>query len=629
MTTGAYVTVMSATVVIGKGAGTPLPTAAAVQLVRTVVDTSLHLPGMFELTFFDRSADVLTAGGLKIGTVVQVRGTGLGEATARPLLTGEITALEGQYEGAGRYTLVRGYDLGHRLQRARRTRTFVNMTDSDVAARLAREAGLTETAIEPSGTAHVHIGQCDQTDWDFLSQRAREIGYELSTGDGVFRFRKASTIATATGTPVALDFGVNMWAFRPRVTAGNLTPEVEVRVWDPLQAKVIASTAATNSGAATLTGTKPATLASTFAGTPTAPEPPAQRSPAVGDLGPAPGTTTHVLYDRPLAVGAAINSAGEQTAAALAEHLASTFAEADGETAGTPTINAGVVVSVSGVPDPFAGSWLVTAAHHVFDLADGGYVTRFVASGRQERSLLGLTSIGGTTRSAPARLPGVYCAIVTNNNDPQHLARVKVALPWLSPDYESDWASVVQFGAGPASGAMFLPEVGDEVLVGFEFADPRRAYVFGGIVNNRTAFSLGGQPIKATGMVGQVIRRGFVSGAGNQLVFHDELPPGDAKGPPIASDIVLGTGDGGLALAIDQTAGTVTLTCKPTEPASKSRAGTLTIQCGNAGTINIATGEGGTVTVDGGATLNLKAKESIKIESAGEVAIKGARITLN
>jgi len=167
------------------------------------------------------------------------------------------------------------------------------------------------------------------------------------------------------------------------------------------------------------------------------------------------------------------------------------------------------------------------------------------------------------------------------------------------------------------------------VLVGFEFADPRRPYVFGGIVNDRTRFTLGGPAIRSTGMVGQVIRRGFVSGAGNRLVFHDELPPGDAKGPPTASDIVLGTGDGALALAIDQTAGTITLTCKPAAPASRSPAGTLTIQCGDAGTINIATGEGGAVNIDGGATLSLKAKQSVKIESTGEVAIKGSRITLN
>jgi hypothetical protein len=209
------------------------------------------------------------------------------------------------------------------------------------------------------------------------------------------------------------------------------------------------------------------------------------------------------------------------------------------------------------------------------------------------------------------------------------LARVKVCLPWLSPDYESDWAPVAQFGAGKASGALFVSEVGDEVLVGFEFADPRRPYVLGGLVNNHTTYDLGGPAIRATGMAGQVVRRGFVSAAGNRLAFHDELSPGDAAAPPTASDIVLGTGDGNMALTIDQTAGTVTLCCKPAEPNSKTPTGTLTIQCGNAGVINIATGDGGSVTIDGGNSLSVKAKTSIKIESTGDVAVKGSRITLN
>ena len=57
--------------------------------------------------------------------------------------------------------------------------------------------------------------------------------------------------------------------------------------------------------------------------------------------------------------------------------------------------------------------------------------------------------------------------------------------------YESDWARVAQFGAGKKSGASFPPEVGDEVLIGFEFGDPRRPYVLGGLFNANTEFDLG------------------------------------------------------------------------------------------------------------------------------------------
>ncbi|HEY3754481.1 MAG TPA: phage baseplate assembly protein V [Pseudonocardiaceae bacterium] len=619
---------VSAKVLVGAGIGTALSDAAAGRLVRVVVDTSLHLPGMFELTFVDDGTATLSSAGLTIGATVQVWGSGAGDPTGTRLIQGEVTSLEGRFEHLNRRMVVRGYDVTHRLQRVRRTRTFVNMTDADIAARIFREAGLTEVKVDTVGTTHDHIGQCDQTDWDFLGQRAAEIGYELVVSEGTLCFRKASGVSATTGQPVQLDFNVNLWSFRPRVTAGNLAPEVEVRVWDPLQSKVLTHVVQSTTGGASVTGQRPNTLGTTFTGGAGPAGPPAAPPPAVGDLGPAPSTTAHVVHDRPVAVGAAIDAAGEQTARAVAEHVASTFAEAEGEVDGSPKVQAGAAVAIGGVPDPFGGSWLVTAAHHIFDTNETGYVTRFVASGRQERSLLGLAS-AGATRPQRSSLTGVYCGVVTNNNDPSKLARVKVALPWLSPDYESDWACVVQFGAGKASGALFLPEVGDEVLVGFEFADPRRPYVLGGIVNNNTTYSLGGDAIKVTGMTGQVVRRGFVSAAGNQLMFHDEIPPGDGGPPPTASDMVFGTGDGSLALAIDQTAGTVTLSCKPAAPASRSAAGQITIQCGDAGVINIATGAGGSVTIDGGDSLSLKAKTSVSIESTGEVAIKGSKITLN
>ncbi len=618
--------------IIRTGAGSsPLADDARNRVVRTIVDTSVHLPGMFEITFLDDTGDIVATAGLSIGTEVQVLGQALNATAAQRLIVGEVTSIEGVFERRTFLTVVRGYDKAHRLQRARRTRTFVNMKDSDIARQLATDAGLTPGQIDMSATTHAHIGQCDQTDWDFLGQRAREVGFETGVSDGKFYFRKASTVgggAAGAGQPVALAFSQNLRSFRPRVTAGNLAPEVEVRVWDPMAAKVVAARSGAATGTVSMNGEDPAAIAHMFAAA-TAPAAPAQpASPAVGNLGPAPGTDAYVVFDRPAATGAAATAAATEMAESLADHIASTFAEAEGDAAGNPAIQAGVAVHVDGVPAPFAGDWMVTSARHVFDMAETGYHTRFVVSGRQERSLLGLTS-AAASRPASPRVPGLACGVVTNNNDPGKQGLVKVALPWLSPDYESDWAPVAQFGAGKRSGAMFLPEVGDEVLVGFEFGDPRRPYVLGGIFNAASGYDLGGPAVKATGMAGEVVLRGFVSGAGNRLVFHDELPPGEGGGPPVASDIALGTRDGSLCLTIDQVAGTVTLSCKPAPPGSKSAAGHLTIECGNAGTIDIAAGPGGSVNIDGGASLSLKAQGSITIESSGQVAIKGSQIMLN
>ncbi len=80
-------------------------------------------------------------------------------------------------------------------------------------------------------------------------------------------------------------------------------------------------------------------------------------------------------------------------------------------------------------------------------------------------------------------LPGVVAGIVTNNQDPDGLGRVKLKFPWLSDDQESDWARVAAPMAGGGRGTFFLPEVDDEVLVAFEHADVGRPVVLGGLWN--------------------------------------------------------------------------------------------------------------------------------------------------
>ena len=175
----------------------------------------------------------------------------------------------------------------------------------------------------------------------------------------------------------------------------------------------------------------------------------------------------------------------DAAAASIAEQIGSAFAEADGLARGNPKLKAGTPVSVSVVAEDFAGGYTLTHTRHVFD--HEGYRTELVVSGRQERSILGLTGASSTERARPGdrRSTGSSSAIVTNNNDPDKLGRVKLKFPWLADTYESDWARIVQLGAGPDSGAVFLPEVNDEVLVAFEFGDIRRPYVLGGLWNGK------------------------------------------------------------------------------------------------------------------------------------------------
>lgn len=89
------------------------------------------------------------------------------------------------------------------------------------------------------------------------------------------------------------------------------------------------------------------------------------------------------------------------------------------------------------------------------------------------------------SRDRSSRIQGVMIGIVTNNQDPEGLARVKLTFPWRGASDESNWARVAVPSAGKDRGIYFLPEVGDEVLVAFESGDINHPYVLGSLWNGK------------------------------------------------------------------------------------------------------------------------------------------------
>jgi uncharacterized protein involved in type VI secretion and phage assembly len=84
------------------------------------------------------------------------------------------------------------------------------------------------------------------------------------------------------------------------------------------------------------------------------------------------------------------------------------------------------------------------------------------------------------TRQAIAnRIQGVVIGIVTNNQDPEELNRVKVKFPWLSEDDESYWARICISVTEAKQNNYQLPDVGSEVLVAFEHGNVRFPYILG------------------------------------------------------------------------------------------------------------------------------------------------------
>ena len=106
-------------------------------------------------------------------------------------------------------------------------------------------------------------------------------------------------------------------------------------------------------------------------------------------------------------------------------------------------------------------------------------------------------AVSSGVRSLP--LPDVDLAVaetqmarVTSNADPEGKGRVQVRMNWQAGNMHTDWIRVMTpDGGGSESvsanrGFVFIPEVGDHVLVGFRHGDPNRPYVMGSLFNGRT-----------------------------------------------------------------------------------------------------------------------------------------------
>jgi phage protein D len=565
--------------------GSALSNEMEALLEQVVVDHHQHLPDMFAITFHDPDRDVLGKLNATIGDTVTIKVTPPG-GSPETLIKGEVTGFEAEYGATRLRTVLRGYDMSHRLHRGRRTETYKNVTDSDIARTVASRANLTVGKIDSTSGTHDHVSQANQSDWDFLKSRAREIGYELAMEDGKFNFRKPiqASAAPQKGTyqnhndPLQLVFGDDLIEFRPRITSAEQVNDVKVRGWDPVQKQAVIGSA----NAATVTTDSlrdnPSSLANKFGG------------------------PTFTTVNRPLTQQAQVDGA----AGSIAEIISSAFAEADGLANGNPKLKAGATVSVGVVGDKFSGKYTLTSARHVF--GEQGYRTHFVISGRQDRSLLGLASLGssnGHASAGGAPINGVVVALVTDNNDPNNAARVKLKFPWLDDNYESDWARITQLGAGPDSGAHFIPEVNDEVLVAFEFGDIRRPYVVGSLHNGQDKPKLGNGLFDN----GKVKRRGFISRKGHQFIFFDDASK---------AGMAFISSDGKLKISLNETNSEIHISSQGKVHVESQQDMTLESQAN----LNLKAGQG--LKLEAGTDLKLKGSSGASLEGGSQVEVKAS-----
>ncbi len=382
----------------------------------------------------------------EIGKKVEIQLGARESLTTTTLFKGEIVTLEPRFGSGGVELLVRGFDHSHVLLRSRRVRTFQNQTSSDIVSKILKEAGF-RSQCDSSGEPHEFVQQNNETDWDFIWRLADRVGFEFTMEDQVGTFRKP----TPEGA-IELEWPTGLRSFNPRVTAIQQVQEVTLLAQDPKTKQAIDVTASTSDQIAQI-GVDRETVAEAF-----------------------DGDAMHIATEPVKS-----QAEGQALAQALLDRLANGYIAAEGVCDGNPQIKAGAKVSVSGVGEKFSGTYRVAASTHV--LRGGStYETHFANS--PAHTLLGAVG-SDRTGGSPSFGGQLVLGIVTNNDDPDSLGRVRVRYPALAADAEGTWARIATLSAGNARGALMLPVVGEEVLIGFEHGDTTRPYVLGSLFNGQ------------------------------------------------------------------------------------------------------------------------------------------------
>jgi phage protein D len=328
--------------------GERLPHPARVDIQAVTVEEDLDALSMFTIVLYNWDQERLEVSWsdsalFNVGGEVTISLGYVGDL--RQVMVAEITSLEPTFT-AGRPPLltVRGHDHRHRLARGRKTRSFRNMTDSQIATQVARGAGMF-ARVANTKTTLAYVAQTNQSDLQFLQKRAGSIGYEVYVKDKVLYFQPPQIAARPAAE---LTIGKDVTEFSPRLSTLAQVGTMAVRGWDPMRKLVVVGTAGAGEETATMGG--------------------AASGPRSANR--AFGKTSVASIRRPVRSKAE----ADQVAYGQFNDMALSYVQGDLDCQGRPDLRAGTVVDVVGAGWTFSGPYYVTSVTHTMS-PEGGYRT--------------------------------------------------------------------------------------------------------------------------------------------------------------------------------------------------------------------------------------------------------------
>jgi len=334
----------------------------------------------------------------------------------------------------------------------RHNANYVDSKDSDIISTLISNYSGLSSDIEATTTEYKELVQYYCSDWDFMLSRAEVNGLLICVENAKLTVKSPQTDASAE---LKVTYGDDLIEFHADIDARTQLTEVNSASWDPSNQSVVEEQIS------------PQTLNTQ------------------GDLSSIDLAKVINLKSFRLQTPAQI----DQTALkdwATGQQIKSGLARIRGRMKfqGSAKATIGSVIELAGVGNRFNGNVFVSSINH--EITTGNWITE-VDIGMspdwfaEQRDLVAPPASGF--------LPGVeglqIGVVMKLDEDPNGQNRIQVSVPILQAETEGVWARLANFYASNSFGAFFIPEIGDEVIIGYLNNDPSNPIVLGSLYSSK------------------------------------------------------------------------------------------------------------------------------------------------
>jgi Rhs element Vgr protein len=385
----------------------------------------------------------------------------------------------------------------------RKSNFYYESKDSDIIEELIGKYSL-ENEIESTSFINKEMVQYRASDWDFIMTRAQLNGQICTVDDGKIKISKPD-LSQAEIETVA--FGSTLLDFDAEMDARNQFNSITAYGWNPSEQEIIDAEA--NDPGISLNGNI-----------------------SVSDLAEVIN-----LENLELKHGGNYNSTQLQNwsdAKNLFQQLSKTRGRVKFQ--GIPIVKPGTMLKLEGVGDRFNGKIFISSVRH--EIVNGNW-TVDAEFGMNPKWFSETYDISELPAAGiiPA-VSGLQVGVVSQlESDPDGEDRILVKIPIINNDEQGIWTRIATLDAGDNRGSFFLPEIGDEVIVGFINDDPNHAVILGMLHSSAKP-----APLTASD---DNHEKGFVTRSEMKLIFNDEK-----------KSIVIET-PGGKKVTIDEDAGVI------------------------------------------------------------------------